>query len=67
MGLPMYWAVFWLLFREAKSGNCTYKFIAVLILGEVDGAKGTPTNLLLDHILIYAVYSSTIIIAASIV
>lgn len=65
----MYWAVFWLLLCEEeqpKSGNCTYKFIAVLILGEVDGAEGAPTNLLLDHILVYAVYSSTIIIAAPI-
>lgn len=41
----------------------SYKFIAILIKSQVDGAERASSQLLLDLILIDPVYGSTIVLA----
>lgn len=45
----------------------TYKLGAILILGEVHGAKGPSSNLLLDNVLVDAMKGRAVIVAAAIV
>ena len=42
----------------------TYEFLPILIDGQMHCAEAAPANLLLDHILVYPVYSAVIIAAA---
>jgi hypothetical protein len=45
----------------------TYKFLAILVHGQVYGAEAAATDLLLDRILIYPVHGRAVVVAAAIV
>lgn len=44
-----------------------YIFITVLVYCKMDGSEGASAYLLLDDVLVYTMYSSTIIVAATVV
>jgi hypothetical protein len=45
----------------------TYKFLAILVHSQVNGAEAAAADLLLDHILVYPVHGGAVVVAAAIV